>query len=214
MKGFKLFLAAPVIAGFFLAGTVSSCKSGGETTETNDSTLVSEPIGETNLAVNEMADNLFNKAVTEEQVASITLPEANLSPDASPLPEMVDATLSRESIVVFSQKIMTEMPDEVEFVQERAEHFTGPDGWKAFRVQYSTRPGRIGMVIYGGYKSEKEAIWASEVSSGLKIASLSSIAPVEGGITVYGKYSDDSAFSATITASGVQLKREKAKNPA
>lgn len=200
-----------------IVGTLSlaGCKSGGEaTTEGNDSTLVSEPIGATNEAVNNLADNLFNKPVTVQEIATIALPASNLSPNAAPLPEILDATLSRESIVVFSQKIMAEMPDEVEFVQERSEHFTGPDGWNAFRIQYSTRPGKIGMVIFGAYQKPEQALWGSEVSSGLKITDLVAVQPAEGGVTVMGKYSDGSPFSATINANGVDLKRATAKTPA
>lgn len=191
----------------------TACQSGTGTPETppTDSVLVAEPIGETNEAVNKMADNLFNKPVTESQVAQVQLPATNLAPNAAPLPELLDATLSRESIVVFSQKIMTEMPDEIEFVQERSEHFAGPNGWNAFRVQYSTRPGKIGMVIYGAYQQADQALWASEVSSGLRITQLLAVEPAEGGVTIYGKYSDESPFSATITASGVALKRVAAK---
>lgn len=179
----------------------SACNTPDAETETEST----EGIGEVNKQVNEVPIEKFNKTPKVISGAVEGAPAPNLSPVQEPLPEKVDAILSRESIVIFSQRIMEEMPDELEFTQTELKHYKGPGDWSAFVVRYVTKPGGVHMVIYGAYESPDKVYWASGVAGRASDYSISAVEAAEGGAVLYGMMEGENPFRAKITAESVEV---------
>lgn len=194
-------------AGLLLV-MLTSCNSGesnGESGDTDSTTVLkSEPIGKVNEEVNALPNESFNKKM-EKQEQAFEMPETNLSPVDAKLPEKVDAILSRESIVIFSQRIMEEMPDEMEFSQVSQQVFAGPDNWNAFMVRYITRPGNVNMVIFGAYQGENQILWGSDLGNATEDYAFTAIAPADGGVDLFGKMEDGRAFKLSLSSGSLNL---------
>ncbi|HEX2899064.1 MAG TPA: hypothetical protein VHS96_05015, partial [Bacteroidia bacterium] len=108
-----------------------------------------------NFPVNNLPDSIFGKAVTQGVEKGLKIGASNLVKTEGAFPDWLDQIISRESIVLFSSGILTTLPDEVEFVQTASSQYDGPEGWKAFAVNYSTKPSGASMVVYGAYHDEQ-----------------------------------------------------------
>jgi hypothetical protein len=199
-----------------LALPFSACDSGsqGEGGDGDSTEVVKVQPSEQDFPVNKIPDDEFGKAAEWQEDAALTLPESNLQVAADKFPGWLDAIISRESIVLFAQKVLGEMPEEVEFVQTGQKHYQGPDGWKAFYVHFNTRPSNAHLVIYGGYKDENQAWWSSGFNKSAIDIDWSSIAPSENGVLLhgsgyYGGAPNTYTFAADLGKKAVSLKRKK-----
>jgi hypothetical protein len=202
-----LFVAA-LFSGFVLllggCGGNSTPTEGTDSTKTDSTTVVKVEPQE--FPVNKLPDNYFGKKPTASVDKSIKITSGNLSQSSTPLPEWLDQILSRESIVVFAQGVLVELPDDVEFVQTQSIHYDATDGWKAFCVNFDCRPSNgpanAAIVIYGAFQSEEKCYWASAYAKGKLTMDLKSVKPTDNGVEVMGEWTHQPkpiAFRANLT---------------
>lgn len=155
-----------------------------------------------NFPVNNLPDSLFGKKPVLAVEKGLKLGTANLTVATGTLPDWLDQILSRESIVLFAQGVLATMPDEVEFVQTGSSLYDGPEGWKAFVVNYSTRPSEAGMVVYGAYLSEDQSYWASQTDKAKLAMTLKTVKAADQGVELWGEWTqgpNPQPFHATLT---------------
>jgi hypothetical protein len=214
MKNFRLTY---LLLAFALV--ISACEGGAssenENAAENQPEVVKVEPQEQDFPVNKIPDDEFGKAAAWEDAAVEVPAEKNLSASDEKFPDWLDAIISRESIVLFAQRVLSEMPEEVEFVQSGQQHMTGPDGWKAFSVQFNTRPSNANLIIYGGYMNENDSWWASDYTKGSTSIDWTHISKSDNGVMLHGAGHYDGEenaynFSADIGKKSVALKRAKA----
>jgi predicted small secreted protein len=214
MKGIRL-----VYLLFALSLVFAGCENGtaGEGGDSDSTEVVKVKPSEQDFPVNKIPDDEFGKAGEWQDDDEVSLPaESNLSVVGEKFPDWLDAIISRESIVLFAQKVLGAMPDEVEFVQSGQKHYQGPEGWRAFYVHFNTRPSNANLVIYGGYQNENKVWWSSGFSKSGIDMEWSHIAPSDNGILLqgsgyYGGSPNTYEFSADLGKKAVVLKRKKVK---
>ena len=231
MKRFQTGLLAGLIwvGLFFMVGCDESAGgSGGEGADSTgggatDTTAVIK-VEPQNFPVNELPDSYFGKEVIKTSLNSPTGAGNNLSAIGEPYPSWLDAIISRESIVIFANKILAEMPEEVEFVQTNQRHYQAPEAWRGFKVLFTTRPSNVNIFIMGAYKDEESVYWMSTVekeplSVGIEnimeimsdnSAQMSQDDQVQSGVMLMGKMGD-APFTAYIEKEKVQLDRMMTK---
>lgn len=153
--------------------------------------------------VNNLPDAWFGKAATTEVVETLEAVEANIGKSEAQYPEWLDAIVSRESIVSFASQVLSQMPEELEFVQSSQQHYSAPDGWSAFKVMFNTRPSNGTIFVYGAYRDEEHSFWTSEFSKEPVSLQVMAVVPGEGGVAIHG-LRDDQPFK-------VDLDKEKVK---
>jgi hypothetical protein len=193
---------------FSLAGMLvltGGCKGGsqdGDRTKDSIDTPQVVKVEPQDFPVNDLPDSIFGKVATKAMERSLKIGQANLTPAAGVLPDWLDQILSRESIVLFAKGILTALPDEVEFVQTGNALYDGPDGWKAFTVNFTTRPTDASMVVYGAYLNEEKSYWASQSDKGKLAMTLKVIKPTDKGVELWGEWTQGAKpvpFHATLT---------------
>lgn len=182
-------------------GNATTDNEGGETS--NDSTEVIK-VEPQNFPVNELPDSYFGKEVTEADLNAGDATENNLSLLQEGYPEWLDAIISRESIVIFASKILSEMPEEVEFVQTTQKHYMASDDWKGFKVLFTTRPSNVNIFIMGAYQTEDNPVWMSVIEKEAISVGLESIAPDGEGVMLKGKMGEK-PFAASLKKESVSL---------
>lgn len=151
---------------------------------------------------NDIPDSHFGKEVALRK--SLRLGEPNLKLSANPVPEWLDAIISRESIVVFASQIMAEMPNEVEFVQSTQKHYEGSDGVFAFKTLFSTRPSNANIFIYGAYTAEDNVYWTSMVKKDAISLAMDHASNEENSMFISGKIGER-PFAVSIEKEMVTL---------
>ncbi|HHG84161.1 MAG TPA: hypothetical protein ENJ82_05365 [Bacteroidetes bacterium] len=200
-----------LICCLFLASCTPVADNKGDDSNSPDPEVVKvEP---QDFPVNKIPESQFGKAANWEEVMAINLPDAaNLVASDTKFPDWLDAIISRESIVLFANKVLSSMSEEVEFVQSGQQHLTGPDGWNAFYVHFNTRPSNGQMVIFGGYKSETEVYWGSDFGANAISMAWTRIAPSEMGVELmgtgyYGGQDKTATFEVDLGEEAIKLKR-------
>ena len=188
----KRFSTRSILASLTLATLVfatAGCTSSTDAnTEANaDSTQVVK-VEPQDFPVNELPESYFGKNVVVSQEKGLKVTSANIMQSSANFPDWLDQIISRESIVQFAQGILKDMPDELEFVQTASTHYDGPDGWKVFTVNFSTRPNSASIVIYGGYSNEEKSFWAAQHSKGKLNMDLKNVTATDNGIELMGEW--------------------------
>jgi predicted small secreted protein len=198
----RTMMATFLLAGLciWMAGCNSGTQEGDKGKDSIDTPQVVK-VEPQDFPVNNLPDSLFGKwpAHSNERVK---LGEANLTAQTGVLPDWLDQILSRESIVLFANGILRTLPDEVEFVQTESTQYTGPDGWKAFVVNFTTRPSNAAMVVYGAYLDEQKSYWASHSDKGKLAMTLKTVKANDNGVELWGEWTQDTPatpFHATLT---------------
>lgn len=210
MNRHTCYLCTLIPLVFFILIMLSGCGGGeasGNGGDGADTTKSREavPVEVEDYGVNNMPDELFNKEQLVEETGSIELPGQNLNVSQGAVPPWLEAILSRESIVVFWQRIVQQNPDESEFLQKEMKQYSGDSPWTGYYVKYRTRPGNHTMIIYGAYQNQDNAFWTSHADTGSVSFSLMGIKELEGRPVLYGDMSvgqDVKQFSTSWTNDG------------
>lgn len=206
MKRFspRTFLASLAMASILFAAV--GCEAGTKTDKTgegdSDTTAQVVKVEPQDFPVNELPESYFGKTVTVAQEKGLKVTSANIMQGTGAFPEWLDQIISRESIVQFAQGILKDMPDELEFVQNSSATFDGPDNWKVFVVNFTTRPSSASIVIYGAYSSEEKSYWAAQNSKGKLTMDVKNVLPTEKGVEIMGEWTHGEkpvAFRANLT---------------
>lgn len=207
----KVSLSLALICCLLFASCTPNAENNGDNQEGSKPEVVKVEPQE--FPVNKIPETQFGKVAKWEDVASIDVPDAaNLKPDEEKFPDWLDAIISRESIVLFANTVLSQLEEEVEFVQAGQQHYAGPEGWKAFHVQFNTRPSNANMVIFGAYKSESESYWGSDFSKLPLNMTWTNAAPSEMGVQLlgngyYGGEDKAATFSADLGKEALRLNR-------
>ncbi|MEM7037580.1 MAG: hypothetical protein AAF570_11425, partial [Bacteroidota bacterium] len=166
--------------------------------------------------VNELPETQFGKSTTEAEDGSVAKPVANnFSRFPNDVPAWLEAIISRESIVIFASRVLSEMPDEVEFIQAGQSHYsTADESWKAFVTTFTTRPSNAYITIYGAYADEDKSYWASHFSKdGPLNIEIMDAAPTEGGVILKGirnvGNNAQEAYEAELKKASTSIKTSK-----
>ncbi len=177
-----------------------------------------------NFPVNELPDAYFGKEVIKEKLNSPAGAGNNLTMIGEPFPTWLDAIISRESIVMFANKILAEMPEELEFVQTSQQHYQAPQAWRGFKVLFTTRPSNVNIFIMGAYKDEENVYWMSLVERDAISVGIENIMPIisdnsadmsqgndmQSGVMLIGKMGD-APFTAFLERETSKLDRKMTK---
>lgn len=201
----RVLLTTFVLAGMLIVAT--GCGGGtqdGDKTKDSIDTPQVVKVEPQNFPVNNLPDSIFGKKVTQTVEKGLKAGASNLTTATGTLPDWLDQIVSRESIVLFTNSILATMPDEVEFVQSGSTLYDGPDGWKAFVVNYETRPSNAGMIVYGAYLNEDQSYWASQSDKGKLDMTLKTVKAVDKGAELWGEWTQGAKpvpFHAILTKS-------------
>ncbi len=210
----KLTQVRVLLTTFALAGMLiwtSGCSGGtqdGDKTKDSIDTPQVVKVEPQNFPVNNLPDSIFGKKVDQKVAKDIKLGASNLTAATGTLPDWLDQILSRESIVLFANGILATMPDEVEFVQSGSTLYDGPEGWKAFVVNFNTRPSNAGMIVYGAYLNEEQSYWASQSDKGKLAMTLKTVKGMDKGAELGGEWTQGAKpvpFSAVLTKSATTI---------
>jgi hypothetical protein len=206
--GLRVLLATVLLAGvcIWITGCGGGTQDGDKSKDSIDTPQVVK-VEPQDFPVNNLPDSLFGKvpAISNEKVK---LGEANLTAETGVLPDWLDQILSRESIVLFAKGILATMPDEVEFVQTESKLYAGPGGWKAFSVNFTTRPSNASMVVFGAYMDESQSYWASKSDKGKLAMTLKTVKAMDGGVELWGEWTHNTPavpFHAKLTKTTTTL---------
>ncbi len=185
----------------FAAGCTGGTQGGDKDKDSIDTTQVVK-VEPQDFPVNELSDSLFGKALTVTEEKGLKIVPTKLIPVTTAMPEWLDQIVSRESIVLFAQGILKDMPDEVEFVQTSSNLYDAGNGLSVFAVNFGTRPSNASMVIYGGYLDEAKSYWASQSSKEKLEMSLKGATAMADGVELVGEWVKTPKavpFKATLT---------------
>ena len=208
IRSLQLFvLTFALSSGLFFACGSSEGEASGETTDTLVS--IDKETDPDVYAANEMADDLFGKKVNQTENPDLELPETNVSTMSGEMPGWLEAIISRESIVLFANGILSVSPDEAEFAQQEQVQYETEGGMKGFHVRFTTRPNNYTMAIYGIYTNQDDLKWATFSGAGDQNFILKHI---KEGPEAYGSLSaiegdsrKSSIFHTTWTESGINM---------
>lgn len=210
----RIFLSSLSLALAFVLST-SGCNSGASTAESStndgDSTQIVK-VEPQDFPVNELPESYFGKQVSVTEEAGLKVTAANLMQSTGNLPDWLDQIISRESIVQFAQGILKDMPEELEFVQTASSIFDGPDGWKVFVVNFSTRPSSAAIIIYGAYLNEEKSYWAAQHSKGKLHMDLKHLEAGDGKVAMMGEWTHGEKakpFKVTLTKESASMAQAK-----
>ncbi len=210
----KFMQARILLSTFALASTLiwaTGCKGGtqdGDKSKDSLDTTQVVHVEPQDFPVNELEDALFGKAVTISEEKGLKVAATKLIPVNTPLPEWLDQIISRESIVLFAQGILKEMPEEVEFVQTSSKLMDAGNGLSVFLVNFSTRPSNASMIVYGGYMDESKSYWASQTSKEKLEMNIQGATATADGVELVGEWTKTPKalpFKATLTKSASTL---------
>lgn len=186
-----------LLASFVIAACGGG-KGDGETPPEGDGSKLSE----VEIKTNEMPDDMFNKPV-DRIVSPVDFPATGLQEAGNSLPAWADEIVSRESIVIFSQEVMKNSPDDVEFQEKGRTVYTAPGDWTVFSVRFISKPSTGLFYVIGMYKSESEMYWTGFAGdSGLNITLKSAT----DGPVLYG-LNNDQPFAVKWEGKRVSLLR-------
>jgi hypothetical protein len=185
----RVLLFTVTLLGMLLltAGCNNGSQDGDKSKDTIDTTQV-VTVTPQDFPVNELADSLFGKPLTVTEEKGLKSTGVALIPVNQAMPEWLDQILSRESIVLFANGILKEMPEEVEFVQTNSVIYDAGEGLKAFVVNFSTRPSNASMIVYGGYMDEARSYWASQSSKEKLEMSVKGAKATADGVELVGEW--------------------------
>lgn len=199
-------LLATLSMASMLVFTLAGCEAGTKTDNAGegdaDTSAQIVKVEPQDFPVNELPESYFGKKVTIAQEKGLKVTSANIMQGAGGFPEWLDQIISRESIVQFAQGILKDMPDELEFVQTSSSSFDGPDSWKVFVVNFSTRPSNASIVVYGAYASEEKSYWAAQNSKSSMNMDVKNVLPTENGVEIMGEWTQGDKgvpFRANLT---------------
>ena len=205
----RILFSAFALTGMLVlaAGCTGGAQDGDKTKDSIDTPQVVH-VEPQDFPVNELPDSLFGKALTTTEEKGLKVAQTKLIPSSNPMPEWLDQIVSRESIVLFAQGILKDMPDEVEFVQTSSSLMDAGNGLSVFLVNFSTRPSNASMLVYGGYKDEANSYWASQSAKEKLDMKLLGATALDNGVELVGEWAKTPKavpFKATLTKTSSAL---------